>query len=44
MYMQITSIGTDTNASTSVNTSLAEIDIVTDKVVNNNLLLNYSVT
>ena len=42
MYMQITIISTDT--STFVSTTLVEIDRVKDKVVNNNLLLNYSVT
>ena len=43
MYMQITSIGTDINASTIVSIALLEIDRVKDKVVNNNLLLNHSV-
>ena len=42
--MQITIINTDTNASTFVSTTLVEIDRVKDKAVNNNLLLNYSVT
>ena len=44
MYMQITIISTDINASTIVSTTLVEIDRVKDKAVNNNLLLNYNVT